>query len=123
MPYLYATLRRQAIDLGRKDDRRKRREVLVGGEREIEEGGVSPSWFESGPADDETRKLLEAGLKELPPKFAEVIVMKIWGERTFAEIGEALEISPNTAASRYRYGLEALKKKLSAARRKGDLSI
>jgi RNA polymerase sigma-70 factor (ECF subfamily) len=52
-----------------------------------------------------------------------VVVMKIWGDRTFAEIGEALEISPNTAASRYRYGLEALKKKLSSARRKGDLSI
>lgn len=123
MPYLYTTIRRLSIDLGRRDDRRRRREDVVGGEAEIEQREVFHPWFESESSDDETRSLLEAGLKELPPKFAEVVVMKIWGDRTFAEIGEALEISPNTAASRYRYGLEALKKKLSSARRKGDLSI
>ena len=49
--------------------------------------------------------------------------MKIWGEQTFAEIGEILGISQNTAASRYRYGLEALKRHLGGARRRGDLSI
>ena len=96
---------------------------MVGGEVESDQKEAFHPWFESESSDDETRQLLEAGLKELPPKFAEVVVMKVWGERTFAEIGEALEISPNTAASRYRYGLEALKKKLSSARRKGDLSI
>jgi RNA polymerase sigma-70 factor, ECF subfamily len=123
MPYLYTTIRRLSIDLGRRDDRRRRREDVVGGEAEIDQREAFHPWFESESSDDETRVLLEAGLKELPPKFAEVVVMKVWGERTFAEIGEALEISPNTAASRYRYGLEALKKKLSSARRKGDLSI
>jgi RNA polymerase sigma-70 factor (ECF subfamily) len=49
--------------------------------------------------------------------------MKIWGDRTFAEIGEILEISQNTAASRYRYGLDALRKSLSNARQRGDISI
>lgn len=123
MPYLFTTIRRLSIDLGRRDDRRRRREDFVGGEVETDQKDAFHPWFESESSDDETRALLEAGLKELPPKFAEVVVMKVWGERTFAEIGEALEISPNTAASRYRYGLEALKKKLSSARRKGDLSI
>lgn len=121
MPYLYTAIRRLAIDLGRKDDRRKRREDLVGAEIETEEREGAHPWFEGEAADDEVRAQLEAGLKELPPKFAEVIVMKIWGEKTFAEIGETLDISQNTAASRYRYGLEALKKKLGSARRKGDL--
>lgn len=123
MPYLFTTIRRLSIDLGRRDDRRKRREDVVGGQAEADQRESFHPWFESESSDDETRQLLEAGLKELPPKFAEVVVMKIWGERTFAEIGETLEISQNTAASRYRYGLEALKKKLSSARRKGDLSI
>ncbi len=123
LPYLFTTIRRLSIDLGRRDDRRRRREDVVGGEAEIDQREAFHPWFESESSDDETRQLLEAGLKELPTKFAEVVVMKVWGERTFAEIGEALEISPNTAASRYRYGLEALKKKLSSARRKGDLSI
>ena len=123
IPYLFTSIRRLAIDLGRRDDRRKRREDFVGEDVEADQKDAFHPWFESESSDDETRQLLEAGLKELPPKFAEVVIMKIWGERTFAEIGEALEISQNTAASRYRYGLEALKKKLSSARRKGDFSI
>jgi len=39
-----------------------------------------------------------------------VVTLKIWGELTFAEIAEALEIPANTAASRYRYGLAELRK-------------
>lgn len=122
-PYLYTTIRRLAIDLSRRDDRRKRREDLVGTDDEIAQAESFDPWFESESSDDETRVQLETKLRELPPKFAEVIVMKIWGERTFAEIGEILDISQNTAASRYRYGLEALKKSLGGARRRGDLSI
>lgn len=123
MPYLYTTIRRLAIDLSRRDDRRKRREDAVGSEsEEVLQESFHP-WFESESSDDETRTQLETKLKALPPKFSEVIVMKIWGELTFAEIGKALGISQNTAASRYRYGLEALKKSLGGARRRGDLSI
>jgi len=123
MPYLYTAIRRLAIDLSRRDDRRRRREDTVGLEADLDQREASHPWFESEASDDETRAQLEASLKELPPKFAEVIIMKIWGERTFAEIGESLGISQNTAASRYRYGLEALQRKLGGARRKGDLSI
>ena len=123
LPYLYTAIRRLAIDLSRKDDRRRRREDNVGIDIEEESKGAFHPWFESDASDDETRSQLEQSLKELPPKFAEVITMKIWGERTFAEIGETLGISQNTAASRYRYGLEALKKHLGSARRRGDLSI
>lgn len=122
-PYLFTTIRRLAIDLSRRDDRRRRREDLVGTDEEAIQAESFDPWFESDSSDDETRAQLESKLRELPTKFAEVIIMKIWGERTFAEIGEALGISQNTAASRYRYGLEALKKSLTSARRRGDLSI
>jgi RNA polymerase sigma-70 factor (ECF subfamily) len=122
-PYLYTTIRRLAIDLSRKDDRRKRREDHVSADLESDQLEAFHPWFNSEESDDETRDQLEAALKSLPEKFSSVIIMKIWGERTFAEIGEALEISQNTAASRYRYGLEALKRELSTARRRGDLSI
>jgi RNA polymerase sigma-70 factor, ECF subfamily len=122
-PYLYTTIRRLAIDLSRRDDRRRRREDTVGIEAGETQQEVFHPWFESESSDDEVRLQLEDKLKELPEKFSEVIVMKIWGERTFAEIGEILGISQNTAASRYRYGLEALKKSLGSARRRGDLSI
>lgn len=122
-PYLYTAIRRLAIDLSRSTDRRKRREDTVGtDEGEASQEAFHP-WFESESSDDETRVQLEEKLKELPEKFSEVIIMKIWGERTFSEIGETLGISQNTAASRYRYGLEALKRSLGSARRRGDLSI
>lgn len=122
-PYLYTSIRRLAIDLSRRDDRRKRREDNVTADAESEQYETFHPWFESETSDDETRKQLETTLKELPEKFSAVITLKIWGERTFAEIGEVLGISQNTAASRYRYGLEALKRSLSMARRRGDLSI
>jgi RNA polymerase sigma-70 factor (ECF subfamily) len=122
-PYLYTAIRRLAIDLSRRDDRRRRREDSVGTDTEEASNEAFHPWFESESSDDETRAQVEDKLKELPEKFAEVIVMKIWGERTFAEIGEILGISQNTAASRYRYGLEALKRSLGGARRRGDLSI
>lgn len=120
MPYLYATIRRLAIDLGRKDDRRQKRETHTVEDADALSTSITP-WFESQGTHEDTQRQLEASLKELPPKFAEVLIMKIWGEQTFAEIGETLGISQNTAASRYRYGLEALQKKLQAARHRGDI--
>jgi RNA polymerase sigma-70 factor (ECF subfamily) len=120
-PYLYTTIRRLSIDLSRREDRRKRREDYVSTDEEAQQDDIFQTWFESETSEDETRAQLEAGLKELPTKFSEVIVLKIWGERTFAEIGETLGISQNTAASRYRYGLEALKRNLGNARLRGDI--
>jgi RNA polymerase sigma-70 factor (ECF subfamily) len=38
-----------------------------------------------------------------------VIVLKLWHDYTFEEIGDLLEVSPHTAAGRYRYGLEKLR--------------
>ena len=38
--------------------------------------------------------------------------MKFWGGLTFQEISQALGISPNTAASRYRYAMEQLANEL-----------
>ena len=49
-------------------------------------------------------------MKRIPEKFREVMALKIWGELTFAQVAEALDIPMNTAASRYRYGQEFLKK-------------
>jgi RNA polymerase sigma-70 factor (ECF subfamily) len=102
---LYAAVRSAALDLIRRDDRRARREVEVFGQAERT---VQPQ-FEQ--LDDSQRELV-AALDRLPRDQREVLVMKIWNELTFAEIGGALGISQNTAASRYRYGLGNLKKTL-----------
>ena len=120
-PFLYTQIRREAIDLGRKNDRRRRREEHVVNDEKSLKRDIEMPLFEEGERQDETRRILMQGLRTLPKKFSEVITMKLWGERTFAEIGEALDISLNTAASRYRYGIEALRKQLATARLKGDL--
>jgi len=52
---------------------------------------------------------LEKAVQSLPPEQREIIALKIDGGLTFAEIAESLSISPNTAASRYRYALEKLR--------------
>ena len=101
----YTNIRRCAIDLARMHDRRVQRE-----QKAVEDGGEPVSWFEL-PEDDESRAL-QVAMAALPEKFREVITLKLWGELTFAEIGETLGISQNTAASRYRYGLEALRTQL-----------
>ena len=79
--------------------------------RELE----SRRWFEKGAEESATERAAMQALASLPPEQREVIVLKIWNNCTFDEIGELLEISPNTAAGRYRYGLQKLKLKLEGA--------
>ncbi|QEG02510.1 ECF RNA polymerase sigma factor SigE [Stieleria maiorica] len=62
--------------------------------------------------DDENRLVWDA-LASLPAPQSEVVVLKIWEQLTFAEIAEVLQITPSTAASRYRYALEKLAGKLA----------
>ena len=56
----------------------------------------------------EDRELIQHAISKLPREQAEVIVLKIWENFTFAEIAETIGESANTAASRYRYALEKL---------------
>ncbi len=63
---------------------------------------------------DESKRALAAAVDRLPAEQREVLVMKIWNDLTFADIASVLNISQNTAASRYRYALAALKKNLIA---------
>jgi RNA polymerase sigma-70 factor (ECF subfamily) len=69
----------------------------------------SQRWFERGAAQDEAEAEAMRQLANLPPEQREVIVLKIWNGMTFEEVGLLLGISPNTAAGRYRYGLNKLK--------------
>eukprot|EP00903_Cladosiphon_okamuranus_P003490 g3488.t1 len=77
-PYLYTSIRRLAIDLSRKNDRRKRREDNVTADAEVDQLDAFHPWFDSMGGTEETRDQLEEALKSLPEKFSEVIVMKIW---------------------------------------------
>lgn len=60
----------------------------------------------------EATEEIHAALAELAPEQAEVVVLKLWEEMTFAEIAEVTGESPNTAASRYRYAIQKLRQRL-----------
>lgn len=61
---------------------------------------------------EETHREVWAALRTLPTEQSEVVVLKIWEAMNFAQIGGVLGISPATAASRYRYAIEKLSRKL-----------
>ena len=79
--------------------------------RELE----SLRWFEKSPGESEAERAAMNCLAGLPVEQREAIVLKIWHRFTFEEIGRLLGISPNTAAGRYRYGLQKIKIQLEGA--------
>lgn len=97
--YLFAALRRAAARLVA-----ARRERSLSSEQEQALAGP-----EKKEVDSEQAARLERALRMLPSEQREIVALKIEGELTFAEIAAVLAISPNTAASRYRYALEKLR--------------
>jgi len=70
--------------------------------------------FAPDPEPDESafREALAAALGEIPAEQRAVIHLKLWEGLTFEQIAELLGIPLNTAASRYRYGLDKLRERL-----------
>lgn len=52
-------------------------------------------------------------LAHLAEEQREVIVLRFWHGLTFEEIAEVTHVSPNTAAGRYRYGMDHLRRRLN----------
>jgi RNA polymerase sigma-70 factor (ECF subfamily) len=99
--YLYACVKRCALEWLRAGARRSRREVASA-------RAEAEPLFEDALEQQERRVAIEAALANLPEKQREVLVMRIWGELSFPQIGEALGIPTETATSRYRYALAKL---------------
>ena len=87
-------------------ERRKVEYVDVTALRDLQAEDISPTNFEQEQA------LIARLLAALPDEQSEVIRLHLHGECTFAEIAEILDIPQPTAKSRYRYGIEHLRKEL-----------
>ena len=98
---LFAAVRHAALDHLRAERRRRTRETASA------EQPATNTWFAPAGNDEPA---IQSALQGLVAEQREVLVLKIWGELTFAQIGEALGASPNTVASRYRYAINALRK-------------
>jgi RNA polymerase sigma-70 factor (ECF subfamily) len=103
--YLFTCVRSAAIDLSRSSHRRDKHLVST---------PPQPTpLFESSLERDEQRHVIESALIKLPADQREILVLKIWGSLTFAQIAETTGLNANTAASRYRYALQHLEQHLS----------
>lgn len=97
--YLFRAVRNAALNHIRGQSR----------EVELPRDGAGGVWLESPDGSAETGLALQSALKTLPDEQREVVVLKIWAQLTFEEAAAVIGISPNTAASRYRYGIAKLK--------------
>lgn len=72
--------------------------------------GVDSIFAPADSADEQAfREAVSAVMAELPPEQRAVVHLKLWEGLTFDAIADTLGISPNTAASRYRYALDKLR--------------
>ena len=82
-PLLYSAVRTCALDLLRTDSRRGRREQVVATDPE-------EPFFDGTIERNEHSELINAALHHLPESQREVLVLRIWGELSFAEIAATL---------------------------------
>ena len=104
--FLLRLARNAAIDaMRRRASRDKRHEGLAGETADL---------FAPAPDPDAAmfRQKLAEALLALPQEQREVVHLKLWEGLTFESIAETLEIPMNTAASRYRYGIDKLRERL-----------
>jgi len=99
--YLFTTLRNVYLNFARSES------------REMKRRAESAGLVVTGPPDDPVAaERLDQALDTLPEEQRQVVVLKVWGGLTLAEIAGVLDESENTVASRYRYGLNKLRKLL-----------
>jgi RNA polymerase sigma-70 factor, ECF subfamily len=103
LPLVFSTIRFCGLNHHRSESRRRKREESV-----IYLNDFQDVWLDPVLEDDEEAIILRDAVQQLSEKLREVVVLKFWGGLTFLQISETLAISPNTAASRYRYALEQL---------------
>lgn len=100
--YLFVSARHQAFTLLR----RRKREPSFEDVTVLEIAAPQNMSGESANAGQDWYALLA----RLPLEQREVIALKVWEEMTFADIAQVVRASPNTVMSRYRYGIERLRK-------------
>lgn len=83
--------------------------------RELE----SARWFERSAGESPAERAAMRALQSLPPEQREVIVLRIWHGRGYEEIGQLTGVAANTAAGRYRYGIQKIRSLLNGTEHEG----
>jgi RNA polymerase sigma factor (sigma-70 family) len=72
------------------------------------------AWFGPPDRDYAGEQNLRRALQALPDDQRQVMVLHVWGDMTFSQISNLLNLSSNTVASRYRYALAKLRDSMFA---------
>jgi len=103
--WLYRVVRHAAIDAGKAESRRQRRE----------EAAARPvRWFDESPGNSIDADQAVAALESLPVEEREVIVSRLWGGLTLDEIARVVGCSVSTAHRRFEAGVQRLRERLDA---------
>jgi RNA polymerase sigma factor (sigma-70 family) len=104
--WLYKAVRNEAISRARSEKRRDERE----------QRRASPErWFDTSPVDVIDAAAAQAALDQLPPAQREVIVMRVWGGMTLAEIAGVTDSPVSTVFDHYQAGLRAVREKMGVS--------
>ena len=107
--WLFRCVRNRALTAARARRRRERHEMAA--------AEVRATWFAPAAETPLDGAAATAALAELPEGQREVIVARLWGGLTFAEIAELMKTSPSVVHRTYVSGLTALRQRLGAVNR------
>jgi len=105
--WVYRVVKHRALNAARSAQRRRARESHAMAERLA--ALSSADGFDRG----DTLAVTEA-LEKLAPEDREIVVMRIWGELTYEQIGEALGSSTSSAHRHYERALKSLREVLES---------
>ena len=101
--WLFCTVRNAAIDRGRADARRKKRE---------EKSAKPERWFEERFIDGMDATEAIAALESLPDEQREIIVARLWGGLTLEQAALAVGCAVSSAHRRFEAGIATLRERL-----------
>jgi RNA polymerase sigma factor (sigma-70 family) len=107
--WLYRVVRNGAISASRAATTRVKHEASAARRRE--------PWFEPSLDDTMDANIATAALDSLAIDEREVVVLRLWGGRSFEEIAELIGKSTSTAHRRFETGLQALRAACTATQR------
>jgi len=106
LAWLYRVTRNAAIDAGKIERRRQRREAAVA--RPVR-------WFDEDAIDGLDQKTAVAALQSLPDEQREVIVGRLWGGMSLQKVAAVAGCSVSSAHRRFEAGIAALRERLGVS--------
>ncbi|MBL9125532.1 MAG: sigma-70 family RNA polymerase sigma factor, partial [Planctomycetaceae bacterium] len=98
--WMYRAVRRRALTAARSAQRRRSHEQAASRNHE---------WFEASLADVVDAKAAAAAVAQLPSEEREIVILKLWGGMSFAEVGDLVGCSASAAHRRFGAALNRLR--------------